>query len=341
MSTAATRIDPPTQRVGRRRQVGWAEIGERYALVGVLVALCVFFALWGTTGDVFLSAANVRNIISNETVNATLVLAALLPLTTGQFDLSVGSVAGASSIAAATMASSYGWPALPAAAAGIALGALVGAANGVIVARLRVNPLIATLGMSTLVGGLVSWYTDNQVIITGIPTSIVRFGSGTWWGIPQPTVVVVVLAIGVNVMLEHMPLGRHFGAVGSNSNAARLVGLPVDRLIIRSFVLSGALAGVAGVLLLARSGNGNPQIGAGFTLAALSACFLGATAIRPGTFNVLGSFVGVLLVAVSVNGLVLAGAEAWVQPVFNGASLILAVVVSGAIARHRSGSRVG
>lgn len=318
--------------------VSLGHLAERYALVVVLAALCGFFGVWSETGEVFRSTANIRNIVGNETVNATLVLAALLPLTTGQFDLSVGSIAGAASIATATMTSDFGWPVLPAVMVGVALGAIIGLANGVIVARLQVNPLIATLGMATLVGGLVSWYTDNQVIVTGIPESLVSFGNGTWFGVPRPTIVVISLAVGVHVMLEHTPFGRHLGAVGSNRNAAHLVGLSVDRLITRSFVLSGALSGAAGVLLLARSGNANPQVGSGFTLAALSACFLGATAIKPGFFNVVGAFVGVLLVAVSVNGLVLAGADAWVQPVFNGASLIVAVVASGAIARHRSGT---
>jgi ribose transport system permease protein len=119
--------------------------------------------------------------------------------------------------------------------------------------------------------------------------------------------------------------------------AARLVGLNVDRYVWSSFVVSGGLAGVAGILLLARSGIANPQAGPGFTLAALSAAFLGATAIRPGTFNVAGTLMGVLFVAVSVNGLVLSGAADWVEPTFNGAALLGAVALSAAIARRRAG----
>jgi hypothetical protein len=138
-------------------------------------------------------------------------------------------------------------------------------------------------------------------------------------------------------VLRHTPYGRYLASVGASPTSARLVGLNVPRVILSSFVFSGALSGIAGLVLLARAGTANPQVGPGYTLAALSAAFLGATAIRPGTFNVVGTLLGVLFVAVSVNGLVLAGAADWVEPTFNGAALLVAVTLSTALARRRAG----
>jgi ribose transport system permease protein len=310
---------------------------ERYALLVLFVLLCLFFSVYGPTSETFPSGANLRNILGNEAVIAVTALASIIPLTCGQFDLSVGAVVGLSSIVTASASAQHGLPVPVAIPLGILAGCVVGLLNGVLVARIGVNPLIATLGSATLVAGLISLYTSNQVISIGIPESITALGSGTWLGLPRTLFSLVVVAALVHYLLAHTPYGRHLTSVGVSPGSARLVGLRVDRYVLSSFVLSGGLAGVAGVLLLARAGTANPQVGPGFTLAALSAAFLGATAIRPGTFNVLGTLLGVLFVAVSVNGLVLAGAADWVEPTFNGTALIVAVALSTAIARRRAG----
>ncbi|GAB3760563.1 ribose transport system permease protein [Nocardioides ginsengisegetis] len=310
---------------------------EKYALVFLFALMCVFFSVYQPTSDTFPSAANIRNILGNEPVVAIIALASILPLTCGQFDLSVGAIAGLSSIVAASAAAEHDVPVVLAVALGIFSGCGVGLFNGVLVARLGVNALVATLGTATLVSGLVSLYTANLVISIGIPESITALGSGTWLGLPRTVYTLAVIAVGVWYLLTQTPYGRQLTAVGVSPGSARLVGLRVDRYVLSSFVLSGGLSGVAGVLLLARAGTANPSVGPGYTLAALSAAFLGATAIKPGTFNVLGTLLGVLFVAVSVNGLVLAGTADWVQPTFNGAALIVAVALSTSIARRRAG----
>ncbi|MDK3255567.1 ABC transporter permease [Blastococcus capsensis] len=311
---------------------------ERYALLILFVLLCVFFSTYGPTSGTFPSLANVRNILGNEAVIAVTALASIIPLTCGQFDLSVGSIVGLSSIVTASAAAEHDLPVAAAIGLGVLSGSLVGLFNGVLVARIGVNPLIATLGTATLVAGLISLYTANQVISIGIPESITAIGSGTWLGLPRTVFWLALVAVAVYYLLTHTPYGRYLASVGVSPGSARLVGLRVDRYVLSSFVLSGGLAGIAGVLLLARAGTANPAVGPGFTLAALSAAFLGATAIKPGTFNVVGTLLGVLFVAVSVNGLVLAGAADWVQPTFNGAALIIAVALSTAIARRRAGT---
>jgi ribose transport system permease protein len=206
-----------------------------------------------------------------------------------------------------------------------------------LVAYRDVNALIATLGTSTVVAGLISLYTENQVLSTGIPEALTNVGSGQWLGVPRTLWALVFISVLVYYLLRHTPYGRYLASVGSSPTSARLVGLDVSRMVLSSFVLSGVLCGIAGVLLLARAGTANPLVGPGFTLPALSAAFLGATAIKPGTFNVVGTLLGVLFVAFSVNGLVLAGAADWVEPTFNGVALLVAVAVSTAISQRRSG----
>jgi ribose transport system permease protein len=310
---------------------------EGYALAAMLALLCLFFSMYGSTAETFPSLANIRNILGNESVIAVAALASIVPLTCGQFDLSVGAVLGLSSIVAGTAVATHDLPVAVAVILGVLAGAVVGTFNGWLVAYRGVNALIATLGTSTLVAGLVSLYTENQVLSVGIPESLTSFGSGRLLGVPQTLYAVALIAVIVYYLLRHTPYGRYLASVGASPTSARLVGLNVPRMVLSSFVLSGALSGIAGVLLLARAGTANPQVGPGFTLAALSAAFLGATAIRPGTFNVFGTLLGVLFVAVSVNGLVLSGAADWVEPTFNGAALLVAVTLSTAIARRRAG----
>jgi ribose transport system permease protein len=310
---------------------------EKYALPMLLVLMCLFFTVYEPTSVTFASSANLRNILGNEAVIAIAALASIVPLICGQFDLSVGAVVGLSSIVTATAATEYDLPVLVAILLGVMSGCVVGLFNGVLVARIGVNALIATLGTATLVAGLISFYTANQAITIGIPESIISLGSGTWLGLPRTVFTLGAVAVAVWYLLTQTPYGRYLTSVGVSPGAARLVGLRVDRYVMSSFVISGGLAGIAGVLLLARAGTANPAVGPGFTMAALSAAFLGATAIKPGTFNVVGTLLGVLFVAVSVNGLVLAGAADWVQPTFNGAALIVAVALSTAIARRRAG----
>jgi ribose transport system permease protein len=221
---------------------------------------------------------------------------------------------------------------------GIAFGAFIGLNNGNVIARIGVNSLIVTLGTSGILLGLVNWYTNGQSISLGISPTLINFGSTNWLGIPKVCFLLLAVALLVYYLLQHTPFGRYLTSVGSNRQAARLVGLRVERLTLMAFVLSGALAGLAGVLLVARTGSANPQIGTlPDTLQALAAVFLGATCIRPGRFNVLGAMIAIYFIAFSVTGLQIAGVATWINDVFNGAALFIAVVLSTAIGRRRAG----
>jgi ribose transport system permease protein len=309
-------------------------VAERYALLWLLVALIVFFSIYPSTTDTFLTVANLRNLAADQSVIAIAALAALVPLVCGQFDVSIGAVLGMASFAVAEMLHHTGLPLAIVIVLGVGLGGLVGLLNGLIIAYVRANSFIITLGMATFVGGLVSLASNDQTIV-GVPDAMTRFGSANWIGVPRPVWLTLFIGLGAAYVLRHTIYGRRVVSIGANPRAARLVGIQVNRLVASAFVLAGLLAGVAGALQLARSGATNPQIGPGFTLSALAAAFLGSTTIRPGQFNVPGTIVGVFFVAVSVNGLTLAGAASWVDPVFNGAAVVIAVSLSTLLANRR------
>jgi ribose transport system permease protein len=191
-----------------------------------------------------------------------------------------------------------------------------------------VDPFVATLGTAAIVFGLISWHTGGLSIIVGIPESVMRFGGGDWLGVPRVFYLLVLVAAVVYYLLEHTPYGRSLHAVGSNRQAAHLVGIRVRRTLFGSFVLSGLLAGVAGVLLLAYSGSGNPQVGPNFTLTAVAAAFLSAAAFRPGQVNVAGALVAIYFIAVNITGLQYAGVPEYVDDVFTGLVLVLALALT-------------
>jgi ribose transport system permease protein len=287
-----------------------------------------------STADTFLTIANIRNILAGQAIVAVVALALMLPLVAGEFDISVGAVLGAACYLGADLMTDSGVPVLLALAGGVALGAVVGMINGWVVAYIRANAIVITLGVAILLGGLVALYSDNKSIV-GIPTSVVDFGSGLTLGIPNTVWVMLVVAVFLAYILRYTVYGRTLLFVGSNPRAARLVGVRSKRLVFSTFVIAGTLSGLAGGLLLAQTGAANPQVGFDYTLAAFVAPFLGAATIRPGQFNVPGTIVAVYFVAISVNGLTLAGAADWVEPVFNGTAVIIAVSVSTTLARRR------
>jgi ribose transport system permease protein len=310
-----------------------AALAGRYALALLLVALIVFFALYPPTSGTFLTTANVRNVLANEAVVAIAALAALLPLVCGEFDVSVGAVLGGASMVAATLTMQSGVSVGLGIVCALVLGAIVGVVSGFIIAYIRAGSFVITLGMATLIGGLVSLYSNDQTV-TG-PQTLIDFGNGTTLGVPRPVWLMVAAAAATGYLLRYTVFGRRLTLIGANARAAQLVGIRVARHVCIAFALAGVLAALAGLLQLARSGAASPQIGPGFTLSALAATFLGATTVKPGHFNVPGTIIGVFFVAVSVNGLTLAGAADWVDPVFNGAAVVIAVALASFLASRR------
>ncbi len=310
---------------------------RNYSLPVLVILSLVFYATWSVTAEVFTQPGNFQNIASSQSILAVLTLGLLLPMICGNIDMSIGPTTGMASIAAAA-AFADGLPLLLGVAVGIGAGAVVGAVNAMVVVRLGVDSFIATLGTAALISGLVNWYTKGNSI-SGIPASVTAFGGGITFGIPNLVYVLAVAAAAVWFTLGHTPFGRSLHAVGSNQASARLVGIRVDRMTSWAFVLAGALAGLAGVLLLARTGAGNPQIGPGFTLSAIAAAFLGATSFTLGRINVLGALTAIFFLAVNITGLQFAGVATWIGDVFTGLSLVLAVICALLLSRSRDPRR--
>ncbi|MFF5078237.1 ABC transporter permease [Actinoplanes sp. NPDC000266] len=308
--------------VSPRRLLGFA---ERYALLGLLVLICVAFTVNPASGDVFGSLTNINAVLRGQTAVAMVAIAAIFPLATGRMDFSLGSTAATTMVLAAGLMSRHGLPLVPVAILCVVLGALIGLFNGVMVTRFRLDPFVTTIGVSTLLAGLIQWYTHGQTIYQGISRTLTDYSYSKVAGLPQVTAIVVVIALIAWYLLSHTPYGRSLYAIGSNPASARLVGLRVDRNVTLSFVIAGTIAGAAGVLRLAVQGSATSDSGTSLLFPALAAVFLGATAIRPGFFNVAGTVIGVLFVSFSVNGLTLSGVDSSVQYVFNGAALLAAV----------------
>jgi ribose transport system permease protein len=327
-------IETATSRISLVSRTRITQLLERFALVWLLIAMIIFFSVYSKTSGLFLTTANIRDVVGNESVIAIAALAALIPLVALRFDISIGAVLGGSSVLVASLTVNSGWDVWPAMIAAVLAGAVVGTISGFVIAYMGANSFIITLGMSTLVAGVVSLFSHDNTIV-GVPNGLLNFGNQNWLGIPRPTWLLIVVAVLVAYLLRYTVTGRQLVQIGSNERSARLVGIPVRRLVLVAFILAGAVAAIAGVLELARTGSGNPDSGTSFTLNALAACFLGSTTIRPGQFNVPGTIVGVFFVAVGVNGLTLAGASDWVEPVFNGASIMVAVALSAILARRR------
>jgi ribose transport system permease protein len=314
---------------------------EQFGLPLLFVVLIIAFSADSSIGPVFRSTANIKNIVGNQSVTALVALAMVVPLVGGYFDLSVSAVTGVSNITVATVISRYHAPIWAAVLAGVALGGLIGAGNGLLVAKIRLNGFVVTLGTYTAMLGAITWYTNGQLITKGIPPSFGQWSSESFGSVPRPFIILIAVALIVWYGLSQMPYGRQLEAIGSNESAARLVGISTVRVVWISFIVSGLLAGAAGALQTSRGGAGDPTIGSAFLFPALTAVFLGATMIKPGKYNVWGTVIGVYFVATSVSGLTLLGANVWVQPVFNGTSLVAAVALSTLIARGRQKSSVG
>lgn len=326
---------------GAPRQTLWGRttpLLERYGLLLLFVLMFVFFSSFWDRPATFRSPDNLRSVLGTYAVPGVLALAAIVPLVCGQFDLTVGSVAGLTALSTAAALTRFELPLVVAVLLALAIGLVVGALNGWLVAYVGVNAFITTLGMASVIAGLITLYTNGDTIIIGDPT-LGRLGADNVLGIPEILFALAVVAVVVYYLLGHTPFGRYLHSIGSNPTAARLVGLDVRRLVLLSFVLSGALAALAGVLLVARNGNANPQVGGQIlTLPALAAAFLGATAIKPGRFNVVGTLLAVFFVAFALSGLNLNDVSQWITDFFTGAALVAAVALSTVIGRRRAGA---
>lgn len=353
MTTSTTREPAPRQQSagasepdgagagrGRKRAHAALELLERFGLLVFLAVVALFFTVLPATTELFPTDRNIDALLANQTVVTIAALSAIIPLIPNHFDVSVGAVLGLSCIGTAAAMSRFSMSLALAILVGVGIGCLIGAINGALVAYAKLNAVIVTLAATIIISGVVEWYTSGLAINTGISPTLTDFGSGKFLGIPWPAWLLLGVCAVVWYVLAQTPFGRRLYMIGDNPQASHLIGVRVNRLTFLSFVIAGGLAGIAGVVLCARTGGANPNDGPGYLFPALVAAFLGTTAIRPGRFNVWGTLIAVFFVAVTVNGLSLSGADPWVQPVFNGVALLVAVALAALLAQRRRQGRV-
>lgn len=300
---------------------------EKYGLVILLVAVVIIFTVNPATPQ-FATVTNVKAVLNDQTLTGIVAMATIIPLVGGEFDLSLGPNMGLCSLICAGVMSKMHLPLWVAIIAAIVCGMLIGVVNGIAITKIKVSSIVTTLGMTSIIAALVTWYTGGNSIIQGIDPALTNLGTGTWLGIPCPLYFLALVSLITWYLIQHTPWGRALQGIGVNPRAAEIVGLPVNRLTLQSFVLAGGLAGIGGIVLLAVSGSGNPSVGPGYLLPALAAALLGATTITPGRFNVLGTLAAVYFLAATVSGLTFLGAQPWVSSMFNGVALIIAVGIS-------------
>lgn len=303
-----------------------------YSLPILFVAMVVIFSL--LRPDTFATSANWRATSQSVSTNTIVAMAVLVPLVAGRFDLSIGSNIGLTSVIAGTQMAEHGFALVPALIVAIVIGIVIGAVNGLFIAYLRVDSLIVTLGTATILVGITTWRGGGEIISSGLSENLTSLGTDRVFGIPATFLIAMGFAVGVWYLITQTVFGRNLAAIGSNEQSATLVGIKVRRTIFASFIVSGILGALAGMMLIANQGNVNPSVGGiNFLLPALAGVFLGVSAFTPGKYNVPGTVVGLLFVAVAISGLALLGVPPWVEPVFNGSAVVLAVTLSTYLGR--------
>lgn len=342
MSTSGTQAadrkvelrEPPTGPWHTRR-LGSKTPGEWLAAYGAVVVLIVMVIVFSILiPDTYPTWRNAKAILTSESTVLMVSLGLLVPAVVGEFDLSVGSMVAFSSIEMALLSASMAWPL---ALVIVLLSAVaIGLVSGLLVVKLGVSSFITTLAMSTLLGGGSLWISGGAAVTENIPESLTNLGQNELFGLPLPIIYVAVLAVIGWYVFNHTPIGRKLYATGGNRTAAELSGVRTKRLVISSFLVSAGVAALAGVVTMMQAGSGSPSVGPELLLPSFAAIFLGSTTIIPGRFNVVGTVVGILLLAVGVSGLQQLGAQYYVVPLFNGGVLLLAVALSRLLAKERT-----
>ena len=329
---------PPSQPRTVRRARWLSSLGQ-YGVLAAFIALVIFGALRYTG---FMSAYNFSTFLRYNAMFGLISLGMCFVIITGGIDLSVGSVVAMSSVVAALL-SPYG--VVLAVAGAVASGALIGLMNGLIVTRLNIQPFITTL--ATLLGarGLALLLARNQGGV-GVDTSNAAFtwlGQGDFLGLPVPGVIMIVAFIIGGVALRSAPFGRHALSIGGGEDASKLMGLNVTRVKLGVYVLSGALAGLAGLILAAQLGAGQPTEGLGWELSAIASVVVGGTLLTGGVGSVWATLIGAMLLGLIFNILnfengkgIISLSPYW-QSVIRGAFLLLVVVLQSRLGRNKPG----
>ncbi len=309
-----------------RRRID-ADFIYRYAALIIIVGIIAFFALMNPN---FLTPGNVMDILRSIAVSALLALAVTFSLVVNGFDVSIGSTASLTSIVAASMMITFRQELWVAILVPLVVGVIVGLVNSTLIVGLRLPDLLATLAMLFVVSGVQQTLTGGNSVYPGVDTGIIVpsfsfLGKGTLWGIPVPVIILAVVALLAHLFLNRTTTGRFMYLVGGNEEAARHMGLPVNRLRVLAYVLSGLLAAVAGIVMTARIGAGQIEAGAPLLMDAVAAAYVGYALFGQKKPSVVGTVLGAILIGVLLNGMTMLKVHYTVQGIVKGAVFIMAL----------------
>jgi ribose transport system permease protein len=304
-----------------------------YRLAGVLI-LGAGLAL---STEAFLTGANLLNVLRQASLLFLVASGVTLVIVAAGLDLSIGANLGLSACLAAAAIKATGSVTLGV-AAGLACGMAIGVVNGLMVTQLRLPPFIATYGMLWMVYGINYWYMAGDTIY-GFPEGFRAIGSGYWLGIPVPVYLMAGALAAGGIFTRYTTFGHEVYAVGANAEAARLSGVPLGRRLILVYMLSGAMAGLSGVVYLARLNSAEAGIGDPLLLPAIAAVLIGGTSLFGGTGGLSGTLIGAMILTLVLNGMNLLTINANWQPLVTGVIVLFAAVID-AVSRRRIESRV-
>ncbi len=337
-----TTTTPETMAKSQNRE-RWNAFLRKYAIVLILLAMVVAMSI---LSDAFLAPRNLVNVVRQISVISLLAIGVTMVIITTGIDLSLGSVLALSAVVAASLAQRSDWgeakfpglqvPLFVPIVAALAVGAFCGLINGSLIAKFKIPPFIATLGMMTVARGFALIYSDRP--ISGLTDAYNFIGQGEILrvipvagprplGIPIPVIILVVVAVLAHIMLTNTRFGRYIYALGGNEQAARISGVNIDRVKISVYTLTGLLAGVAGLVLSSRIGSGQPGLAVGYELDAIAAAVIGGTSLSGGIGTIWGTIVGALIIGVLNNGLDLLNVSAYWQTIIKGSIIVIAVII--------------
>lgn len=316
---------------------------KKYAIVFIFLAMIIALSF---LSPAFLQPRNLLNVVRQISVMGLIAIGVTMVIITTGIDLSSGSVLALAAVVAASLAQQTDWqsakypgldlPVIVPIVAALVVGAFCGSINGWLIARFKIPPFIATLGMMTIARGFALIYSDRPV--SGLTDAYNFIGQGELFkvlpipnqpplGLPIPVIILAVVAIGAHIMLNNTRFGRHIYAIGGNEQAARISGLNVGRIKIGVYLIAGLLSGLAGIVLSSRIGSGQPGLAVGYELDAIAAAVIGGTSLSGGIGTIWGTIVGALIIGVLNNGLDLLNVSAYWQTIVKGSIIVVAVII--------------
>ena len=333
MSTT-TNTPPSTRAVGTPRHLDLAAFARKYLIVLILIGLVVLLTF--LTDGSFIKTQNLINVVRQVSAIGIMACGMVFVIVTLGIDLSVGSIVAMSAVVAASLAQTatasvvkypgLDVPVVVAIAAGLAVGALAGFVNGILITKFRIAPFIATLGMMTAGRGIALIYSGGRPI-SALDPGFNWIGQGSIGPVPVPILLFALVVVVASVLLNRTKFGRYTYAIGGNEQAARVSGIHIDRVKLGIYSFIGLLAGLAGMILAARIGSGNPQLGTGIELDVIAATVIGGTSFAGGVGTIWGGVVGALIIGIINNGLDLMNVTPFWQQVVKGLIIVVAIII--------------